>query len=361
MWGFRKQEQVSMWGHLNWIGLGVRVRDAPSHADCRKSPSHYQGSNICYWVVWTSVSPMTPPWNQESEPLIEEEKEKMVSPFSNEGSLYVSSIVENAFLSTIEETMSSLESKMMQEFQSGSALWAFEPFLLGYPHVGVQGCLDWEGAVTLWEGIPQAQKCCKKHLPLSRWSHSVMSAPPTGCSHDWPPFWGFCIRACNKSSIGGVPVQSAICVPGNPQVGVSSLPGWDCHHPCMESKGQPAETEWSASQGTGRANLVCLGQGKLRGRGQAQKGGKKQIDWCYTKYTIRVGMIADLQSEVTRAMTEVTMQARKWGLPAFTWHNQALYLDIFEKGVWPHLQPESSCTVVDTTALAICWGSRPAA
>ena len=43
--------------------------------------------------------------------------------------------------------MSSLESKTMQEFCKWE--WTFEPFILGYPHVGVQGCLDWEGAVAL--------------------------------------------------------------------------------------------------------------------------------------------------------------------------------------------------------------------
>ncbi|EDR15935.1 GPI-anchored small secreted protein [Laccaria bicolor S238N-H82] len=50
----------------------------------------------------------------------------------------------------------------------------------------------------------------------------------------------------------------------------------------------------------------CAWSRKTSGKGgQAQKGGK-WIYWYYTKYTIKESMIADLQSEVTRAVMEVT-------------------------------------------------------
>jgi hypothetical protein len=65
-------------------------------------------------------------------------------------------------------------------------------------------------------------------------------------------------------------VQSAISVQGNPQAEDSSLPRRDRRHPRTENEGQPAKREQSASLGTGRTNL----QGMLRGRGQAEKGGK---------------------------------------------------------------------------------------
>jgi len=61
-----------------------------------------------------------------------------------------------------------------------------------------------------------------------------------------------------------------------------------------------------------------LGAGKAQREGAGTEGVKKRIDWCYTKYAIEEGTIADLQSEVTRAVMEVTTQARKRGLPVFT-------------------------------------------
>ena len=91
------------------------------------------------------------------------------------------------------------------------------------------------------------------------------------------------LRACDKSSIGGE--WSLFAPRARPSP------------PRTENKGQPAKREQSASRGIGRANLVCLEQGKLRGTGQAQNGGEgNRIHWCYTKYAIEEGAIAEFQS-----------------------------------------------------------------
>lgn len=61
--------------------------------------------------------------------------------------------------------------------------------------------------------------------------------------------------------------------------------------------------------------MVCLEQGKLRGTGQAQNGGEgNRIHWCYTKYAIEEGAIAEFQSRDHGHWTKIEVHFRNYAL-----------------------------------------------
>ena len=135
------------------------------------------------------------------------------------------------------------------------------------------------------------------------------------------PIRCFHVQVCKQSSIGDVFVLSVLGVSvvldqegiqgfhvqgsGESSNENSSLQVQNRCHSHTEHKREACKKSQSASNGGGKANLACMEQGNLREKGGRHRRGGKWIYWCYTKYTIKESMIADLQSEVTRAVTEV--------------------------------------------------------
>ena len=136
------------------------------------------------------------------------------------------------------------------------------------------------------------------------------------------PVWCFRVRVCEQSSIGDVFVLYVLGVSvvldresvrgfhvrgsGESSSEISSLQVQNRRRSRTEHEREACKKRRSASDGGGKANLACTEQGNLREKGVRHRRGEKRIHWRYTKYAIEESTIADLQSEVTRAVTEVT-------------------------------------------------------